>query len=238
MMLSQKIKEYRALKGWTQDDLAKFSGVSLPSIKRYEMGNDNITTTNLKKIASALDVNIINFMSPNMSPNTQKNVSQSVDQSRKMSPNMSTNPDNLKVSQEHNQIHIIKLSSNVGAGESVEINGVEIYDTDVLVPFSQMLFKTRITHPDRLRCMRVDGYSMAPMLYPDSWVVADVTAKFEGDGLYIIDLSGNFMVKLLQLAPDGTLEIISVNKDYKSYEIHKDDNIEVRIIGKVLRCVI
>jgi putative transcriptional regulator len=155
-----------------------------------------------------------------------------------MSPNMSTNPDNLKVSQEHNQIHIIKLSSNVGAGESVEINGVEIYDTDVLVPFSQMLFKTRITHPDRLRCMRVDGYSMAPMLYPDSWVVADVTAKFEGDGLYIIDLSGNFMVKLLQLAPDGTLEIISVNKDYKSYEIHKDDNIEVRIIGKVLRCVI
>ena len=82
MMLSQKIKEYRALKGWTQDDLAKFSGVSLPSIKRYEMGNDNITTTNLKKIASALDVNIINFMSPNMSPNIQKNVSQYVDQSR------------------------------------------------------------------------------------------------------------------------------------------------------------
>ena len=72
MMLSQKIKEYRALKGWTQDDLAKFSGVSLPSIKRYEMGNDNITTTNLKKIASALDVNIINFMSPNMSTNREK----------------------------------------------------------------------------------------------------------------------------------------------------------------------
>lgn len=101
----------------------------------------------------------------------------------------------------HDQILIRKLSSAVGAGESVDINGVEVYDTDILVPFSQMLFKVRPKKIDRIRCMQVDGYSMVPMLFPDSWVIADVTAKFEGDGLYIINYCDNFMVKLLQKSP-------------------------------------
>ncbi|RAZ50523.1 helix-turn-helix domain-containing protein [Campylobacter hyointestinalis] len=33
------MKEYQLEKGWTQYDLAKFSGVSLGSIKRYETDN-------------------------------------------------------------------------------------------------------------------------------------------------------------------------------------------------------
>ena len=86
--------------------------------------------------------------------------------------------------------------------------------------------------------MQVEGYSMVPMLYHDSWVIADVTAGFEGDGLYIINFCGNFMVKLLQMSPDGVLHIISINKDYQSYEIDEDSNVEVYIVGKVLRCVI
>ncbi len=138
----------------------------------------------------------------------------------------------------HDQILIRKLSSAVGAGESVDINGVEVYDTDILVPFSQMLFKVHPKKIDRIRCMQVDGYSMVPMLFPDSWVIADVTAKFEGDGLYIINYCDNFIVKLLQKSPDGTLHIKSVNKDYESYDIGPDDDAQVYIVGKVLRCVI
>ena len=86
--------------------------------------------------------------------------------------------------------------------------------------------------------MQVEGYSMVPMLYPDSWVIADVIARFEGDGLYIINFCGHFIVKLLQKSPDGVLHIISINKDYQSYEIDEDSNVEVYIVGKVLRCVI
>ena len=156
--------------------------------------------------------------------------------------NSSANPFNLKKTEadqiSHDQILIRKLSSAVGAGESVDINGVEVYDTDILVPFSQMLFKVRPKKADRIRCMQVDGYSMVPMLFPDSWVIADVTAKFEGDGLYIINYCDNFMVKLLQKSPDGTLHIKSVNKDYESYDIGPDDDAQVYIVGKVLRCVI
>lgn len=247
MDLSQKIKFLRSEKGWTQADLAKVSGVSIDSIKGYEAGKTkNITIENLNKIALAFNLTPTNFytdnMSPNMSPKNNNSVSQYVSQTQNLSSNLSISPANLKNSQieqlKEDQILICELSSKVGAGESVDINGIEIYDTTKLVTFSQMLFKTRLKNTNNLRCMQVEGYSMVPMLYPDSWVIADVTARFEGDGLYIINFCGNFMVKLLQKSPDGVLHIISINKDYQSYEIDEDSNVEVYIVGKVLRCVI
>lgn len=239
MTLFENIKALRVEKDWTQGDLAKFAGVSIETIKRYENGKTNPTNDNLSKIANALGVemkNLYDGASPSVSLSQKNNMSLSA---KKVSPSLS----NLKKTEEadqisHDQILIRKLSSAVGAGESVDINGVEVYDTDILVPFSQMLFKVRPKKADRIRCMQVDGYSMVPMLFPDSWVIADVTAKFEGDGLYIINYCDNFMVKLLQKSPDGTLHIKSVNKDYESYDIGPDDDAQVYIVGKVLRCVI
>lgn len=238
MTLFENIKALRVEKDWTQGDLAKFAGVSIETIKRYENGKTNPTNDNLSKIANALGVEIKNLYdgaSPSVSLSQKNNMSLSV---KKVSPSLS----NLKKTEAdqifHDQILIRKLSSAVGAGESVDINGVEVYDTDILVPFSQMLFKVRPKKIDRIRCMQVDGYSMVPMLFPDSWVIADVTAKFEGDGLYIINYCDNFMVKLLQKSPDGTLHIKSVNKEYDSYDIGPDDDAQVYIVGKVLRCVI
>lgn len=236
MDLAQKIKFLRSENGWTQEDLANKSGVSIQSIKRYEtnMGG-NITTSNLEKIAKVFNVQTSYFLKDN-------NGSLEVRKSFVSPENLSISPTNLKNSQiqqlKEDQILICELSSKVGAGESVDINGIEVYDTTKLVPFSQMLFKTRLKNTNNLRCMQVEGYSMVPMLYPDSWVIADVTARFEGDGLYIINFCGNFMVKLLQKSPDGVLHIISINKDYQSYEIDEDSNVEVYIVGKVLRCVI
>ena len=244
MELSTRMKQYRELYGWTQDDLANASGLSLSSIKKYEANiSENFTFDNLKKISAAFNVTPSDFINDELSVDLSVNKSKkNVRQSTNLSVNMSDNLSNLKKTEadqvSHDQILIRKLSSAVGAGESVDINGVEVYDTDILVPFSQMLFKVRPKKADRSRCMQVDGYSMVPMLFPDSWVIADVTAKFEGDGLYIINYCDNFMVKLLQKSPDGTLHIKSVNKDYESYDIGPDDDAQVYIVGKVLRCVI
>ena len=245
MELSTRMKQYRELYGWTQDDLANASGLSLSSIKKYEANiSENFTFDNLKKISAAFNVTPSDFINDELSVDLSVNKSKkNVRQSTNLSVNMSDNLYNLKKTEEadqvsYDQILIRKLSSAVGAGESVDINGVEVYDTDILVPFSQMLFKVRPKKADRIRCMQVDGYSMVPMLFPDSWVIADVTAKFEGDGLYIINYCDNFMVKLLQKSPDGTLHIKSVNKDYESYDIGPDDDVQVYIVGKVLRCVI
>lgn len=242
MGIGQKIRFFREERNLTQQELANLAGVSDKTIQRYEKSNDeNLTTNVIKKIAKGLNLDIdaltqqgIKLGVPQPVPLSTIQFKEEVSLNTKI---LSPKTSNLKET-ETDQIFIRKLSSSVGAGESVDINGIEIYDTDVLVPFSRMLFKVCPKNTNRIRCMPVEGYSMVPMLYPDSWVIADVTAKFEGDGLYIINYCDRFMVKLLQKSPDGALDIISVNQQYKSYHIGADDQTEVYIVGKVLRCVI
>ena len=232
MDLAQKISFLRKEREWSQDELAKISGVGRSTIQLYESkkASKNPTRENLQKIANAFEISISDL--------ANENFDVSIDVSDDVSIGKNdVSPSNLKET-ETDQIFIRKLSSSVGAGESVDINGIEIYDTDVLVPFSRMLFKVCPKNTSRIRCMPVEGYSMVPMLYPDSWVIADVTAKFEGDGLYIVNYCDHFMVKLLQKSPDGVLHIKSVNKEYDSYEIGPDSDLQVYIVGKVLRCVI
>ena len=228
MILSEKIKAFRAEKNWTQDDLAKFSGVSLPSIKRYETGKENITTTNLKKIAEAFGVEATEFMSHNMS--------------HKGVPQCPTKVSHKETSHDlsftdENSLYIRTINSRVGAGESVEIDGISVIDSGECVAFSTLLFKTP-PKLENLRAMQVSGYSMIPMLYPDSWVIVEISPVFEGDGLYVIDFGGAFMVKMVQRSPNGALDIISTNKEYKSYRIDAGDETSIKIIGKVLRCII
>ncbi|PAF51306.1 LexA family transcriptional regulator [Helicobacter sp. 13S00477-4] len=258
MELCKKIKVARLAKGLRQEDLSNKSGVPLNTLKKYEsQPNKNPTFKTLKKLADALDVDISFFVSQsspnrlpivsqsqNMVESLKKDVSQldnvpymSLNHKKTSSAlNMSTNTPNLK--KDNDKIYISSLSSKVGAGESVEIEGIEIYDTDILIPFSKLLFKTT-PKIENLRCLQVDGYSMIPMLYPDSWVIAEISPEFKGDGLYIINFNGSFMVKLVQISPNKELEIISANKDYKSYTINQEDaNLEIQIVGKVLRCII
>jgi putative transcriptional regulator len=242
MGIGQKIRFFREERNLTQQELANLAGVSDKTIQRYEKSNDeNLTTNVIKKIAKGLNLDIdaltqqgIKLGVPQPVPLSTIQFKEEVSLNTKI---LSPKTSNLKET-ETDQIFIRKLSSSVGAGESVDINGIEIYDTDVLVPFSRMLFKVCPKNTSRIRCMPVEGYSMVPMLYPDSWVIADVTAKFEGDGLYIVNYCDHFMVKLLQKSPDGVLHIKSVNKEYDSYEIGPDSDLQVYIVGKVLRCVI
>jgi len=237
MNLGLKIKNLREERGLTQLELANLSGISRASIQLYEADKVEIPVKKLSNISRVLDVDADFFIKDKSSLVVRKSDENLVRKSFVSDKNNVVSHHNLKET-ETDQIFIRKLSSSVGAGESVDINGIEIYDTDVLVPFSRMLFKVCPKNTSRIRCMPVEGYSMVPMLYPDSWVIADVTAKFEGDGLYIINYCDQFMVKLLQKSPDGALDIISVNQQYKSYHIGANDQTEVYIVGKVLRCVI
>lgn len=231
MILSEKIKALRAEKGWTQDDLAKFSGVSLPSIKRYETGQEIKSTENLQKIANSLGIELTDFLSNNLVPQVSHNVPQKLSHKQ----NNAKNSD-LSFTDE-NAVFITALNSKVGAGESIDINGARVCDTETKMPFSLTLFKT----PPRvknLRCMQVSGYSMIPTLYPDSWVIFELGCEFLGDGLYVISFGDSLMVKLVQRSPNGALDIISTNKEYKSYRIDAGDETSIKIIGKVLRCII
>lgn len=226
MNLGKTIKTYREEAGMTQIELGEKTGISRASIQLYEKDKVKIPFENLKKITNALKINLTDLYAYEISVSDDKFLSPSP--SNLKEKNLFTNED---------KIYITQLSSKVGAGESVDISGIEIFDTKTLIAFSENLFKTP-PKPDRLRCMQVVGYSMVPMLFPDSWVVLEVGVPFDDDGLYVIDMDGSFMVKLVQKCPDGSLDIISKNPEYRSYHIGRDDESFVRIVGKVLRCII
>ncbi|WP_104731177.1 XRE family transcriptional regulator, partial [Helicobacter muridarum] len=100
MRLNYRIKAAREAKEWTQEELAKASGVSLQSIKRYESAKDNnITLDSLNKIAEALDVDVELFVMKNMSPSHDSKMSPSVSYSKTLSPSVHKSQKNVPQSE-------------------------------------------------------------------------------------------------------------------------------------------
>jgi phage repressor protein C with HTH and peptisase S24 domain len=139
---------------------------------------------------------------------------------------------------DENVLNIAVVSHKASAGVTADIEGIDVGDTLRTMPISPLYFKT-LQKVENLRVIQVDGYSMTPMLFPDNHVIFDRTINsFIGDGLYIINFRNIMMVKLLQVSAQGTLEIISSNKDYKSYETSIDDQSVFKIVGKVVKIII
>lgn len=129
------------------------------------------------------------------------------------------------------------VSVKASAGEKSELEGIEDFRSYATINVDKMLFKTAPTH--NMRAIQVDGYSMAPMLMPDSWVIFELDHGYDGDGIYIINWRNILMVKKVQLnMSTGRFQIISANPDYESYDVDPDDQSVFRIIGKVIRAII
>lgn len=136
----------------------------------------------------------------------------------------------------NNIIKIPKLSAKVSAGYNIQqIDSVEKIG-ELILDIS--IFKT--PPPKKIFAMQVDGYSMIPMIFPDSWVIFDNCKQFKGDGLYIINWDDCLMVKQISATPKkGVIQIISANKDYQSWEVDLNDSqCSFMIFGKVIRTIL
>ena len=57
--LADNVKRERRMEGWTQDELARRSGVGLATVSRIEQGEiEHPRVSTLRKIAAALDLEI------------------------------------------------------------------------------------------------------------------------------------------------------------------------------------
>lgn len=87
-------------------------------------------------------------------------------------------------------------------------------------------------HPRvHLRAARVRGDSMAPLLHDGDTVVVVRDAEAR-DGVCVIVLGGEVMVKRVQWARGGGMRIVSENPAYAPIEVGPDD--DVRVIGRVV----
>lgn len=91
-----------------------------------------------------------------------------------------------------------------------------------------------VPEKDRVKLVTVRGDSMYPDIKNGDVVMVDVCRNFfEGDGIYLINLSGYTLVKRLQMLHDG-LHIISTNAKYRSQVIAADEIESIHVAGRVL----
>ncbi len=208
-----RLKEVRAYLGFSQQELADKIGEKRYRINDMESGKTKVQVDFAEVIEEKFNINAWWLLTGkgNMEPPP------------KAPPPIS------------NTLSIPLVSSNAQAGKGNDISNVRFEVVETMT-ISKTLFKTPPT--SSVRIIKVDGYSMTPTLYPDSYCIFDEFGEFKTDGLYIINYGNELMVKLLQLDPFGNLHIKSTNPDYDSWVIKSGDQTHFRIIGKVLRIII
>ncbi|ANE31925.1 DNA-binding protein [Campylobacter hyointestinalis] len=245
MNLAQKIKLLRSEKDWTQYDLAQNSGVSLQSIKMYEAGkNKGITTTILKKIANALNVNVEFFLdsefgSPISSPissSKNKKLSSIVRQSPNLSPSKPLNAPNLKKSQD--TINIPYFEDTYASAGSGIIN----YDeTPIIMSFDINFLRVflKITGSlNNLHIINAKGDSMEPTISGGELLYINPYENEQGvisGCIYVINYDGDIFVKRVDKNPvTKSLTLISDNPKYEPIKIEVADLTNCKIIGRVV----
>lgn len=244
MELSSRIKEYRGFLDWTQDDLAKNSGISISTIKKYEAGYvENFTYENLKKIASAFGISpsefLDEFLSVNMSVNKDKNVRQSVDQSRNLSVNLSPSPTNLKKSHEKSDIVSIPYFEDVYASAGSGI--INYDDVPVIMDFSEDFLRTFLRISGSLlniHIINARGNSMEPTIQSGELLFVNPTQNEGGiicGCIYVVNFDGDIYVKRIEKDPiNKSLTLFSDNQTYKPIVIADENLQHCQIIGRVV----
>lgn len=83
----------------------------------------------------------------------------------------------------------------------------------------------------RIRLMTGRGASMRPMIDNGDVVLVDTaTDRFDGDGVYVININGETQIKMLQMRGDG-LYVVSANTDYPAYKVDAES---VYVGGRVV----
>ncbi|EAH4874488.1 helix-turn-helix domain-containing protein [Campylobacter coli] len=238
MEIGKKIRIAREEHGYSQEQLASELGITTRTLQNYEYGKSDVGVILITKIANILKISSDYFFKDDSSLIVRKSLNKNVRKSFVSNKKMSVSQTKLKETEKESFYYIPKLNISASAGGGNELEGLECYESGELMAIDKAFFKTPPSAS--IKAIRVDGYSMTPMLFPDSWVIFEESADFKGDGLYVLNYNGQLMVKLLQLNPfENILEIISVNKEYKSYSIKLDESqTPLFIKGKVLRSVI
>lgn len=85
--------------------------------------------------------------------------------------------------------------------------------------------------PGRIQLLTGRGPSMRPMISEGDVCMVDTEVhEFDGDAVYVINVGGETLIKMLQMRGDG-LYVVSANADYPAYKV---DRAELFVGGRVV----
>lgn len=220
MDLRERIKAARNNLGITQDELAKYSGISIQNIKKLETKeNTNPTNNTLQKLAIALKVDSDYFVSQSrksvsqLSPNQEKPVPQSKNFPQTLNDDIVSIP------------FYEDIRASAGSGAYNEAETAE----QLNFPKSFLRQYFGIISFNNLSIIIGSGDSMFPTLPENCYLVIQQGNVKEGE-ICVARIEDELYVKRLQKLPK--LKLLSDNKAYDPIELEGENfNIIGRVVG-------
>lgn len=101
--------------------------------------------------------------------------------------------------------------------------------------FTRYSLRKKGLTPENLACLRNDGDSMKGLIEDDDTVMIDLSRNtLEGEGVYVILLDDHLYAKRLQREFDGSVLIISHNKEYKDLVVPRARLNDLEIVGRAV----
>lgn len=204
MTQGERIKSFREKAGLTLEELGKKSNTTPQTIYKYE--NDIVTNIPYDRLITLAKV-------------------------LNVKPWEILGWDVPSYNPETTTLTIPFVTQKVSAGfgeEELPDECLEVRSIDILASMAKGISKKILTAAE------VKGDSMIEAnIYPGD-IVIFARGRIEGDGIYVLALAGDVLVKRLQFdALSNELEIISMNRNYKPRTVSADAD-GLRILGKVV----
>lgn len=207
--ISVRLKKAMNEKGIKQVELSRSTGLSTGIISSYLSDKFEPKNTTITKLANAL----------NISPTWLAGFDVPMDAE---TPFYNSETGILT-------IPFITQKISAGSGEEeLPDDCLEVRSIDILANMAKGISKKILTAAE------VKGDSMIEAnIYPGD-IVIFARGRIEGDGIYVLALGGEVLVKRLQFdSLSNELEIISMNRNYKTRTVSADAD-GLRILGKVV----
>lgn len=209
--ISDRLNEAMNRKGYKQVDLSKETGISTGMISSYLSGKFEPKNTAISKLATVLDVSptwLAGFDVPMERESSSIFKPSSWEFSIPfISQKLSAGPGADWISDDELEVKTINLAADLPKG----------VDSSSLV------------------CAEVSGDSMEGAHLYSGDIVIFSKGFISGDGIYVLSLCGDVLVKRVQYAPwENKIYIISENPKYPIQAIEAD-NENITILGKVLK---
>ena len=94
----------------------------------------------------------------------------------------------------------------------------------------------KIPEPSDLKLFKASGDSMESVIEDGNVLLVDTSRKdFNNGGIFVLKINNEWYVKRLRLRVTGELDIISDNPKYPTETIEPENDVEIIIIGRVLK---
>lgn len=129
-------------------------------------------------------------------------------------------------------IQLVNVTASAGHGALV----LSEDNAGVIAFQREYLRSTWFVNPSELFCMPVNGESMEPTIKSGEFLLVSKGEQHvkPSDGIFVVRLEGNIMVKRLQPLPGNRMKISSDNNAYDPFTIELNDGVDFGILGKVL----